>query len=478
MKMINFSNKVKRLGIILSLAFSFNLNALASQWQSPLLPITDKFTLSNGLRVLIEEDHTAPVASVVIIYDVGARNEVKGRSGFAHLFEHMMFEGSQNVGKTEHFKYIESVGGVLNASTHSDFTNYYEMLPSNQIELALWLESDRMKSLKVTDENFHNQLETVKEEKRLRIDNQPYIPAALKLEELTFDNWSNSHAVIGSFEDLESSSTKDVKDFFNMYYAPNNAVMVITGDVDAKKLKPVIEKYFATIPAGPKPPAPNVVEPEQKQPKVVTLDDSHAKSKAVWMAFKAPGRREDEYYALGLIEKILSGGDSSRLYQRMVKGDKIALSVNAEYDERRGPAAFETFAILKPGVNFDKAKDVIMDEIKKLQTVPVSEKELETAKNQILKTVFDSSSSFTLERSLGRAETICEYECFYDNPALFEEDLNKYMKVTALDIQKACKNLLTNAKSTTVNVNPVEAVDRVDTHDKDGAKSSPKSTQG
>ncbi len=453
MKMI----KHKILLTALISVFSLNMNVIAAQWKSPLLPITDQFTLSNGLRVLVEEDHSAPVASLVIIYDVGARNEVKGRSGFAHLFEHMMFEGSQNIGKTEHFKYIESVGGILNASTHSDFTNYYEMMPSNQIELALWLESDRMKSLKVTDENFHNQLETVKEEKRMRIDNQAYIPSAIKLEEMMFDNWSNSHAVIGSFEDLEASSTKDVKDFFNMYYAPNNAVMAIVGDVDAKKLKPIIEKYFATIPSGPKPPQPNVVEPVQNKPKVATLDDSHAKSKAVWLAWKAPARREQDYYALGLIEKILSGGDSSRLYQRMVKGDKIALNVTAEYDERRGPAAFETFTILKPGVSFAQAKDVLMDEIKKLSLGPVSQKELDTAKNQILKSMFDSAGHFTLQRSLGRAENICEYESFYDNPALFEEDLNNYMKVTASDIQKAVKNILTNTGTTTVNVNPVEA---------------------
>lgn len=182
-------------------------------WKRPLIPVTQDFTLPNGLRVVLSEDHTVPVTAVAIVYDVGARNEQKGRSGFAHLFEHMMFEGSENVGKTEHFKYIESAGGSLNASTHADFTNYFEKIPSNQLELALWLESDRMRSLKVTPENFENQLQTVKEEKRSRIDNQPYVPAALKLEEVTFDNWSNAHPVIGSFEDLEASSITDVRNF-------------------------------------------------------------------------------------------------------------------------------------------------------------------------------------------------------------------------------------------------------------------------
>jgi zinc protease len=180
-------------------------------WKTPLIPIAQDFKLANGLRVIISEDHSVPVAAIAIVYDVGARNEVKKRSGFAHLFEHMMFEGSENIAKTEHFKYVESAGGLLNASTHEDFTNYFEKLPSNQIELALWLESDRMRSLKVTPENFENQLQTVKEEKRSHVDNQPYIPAAIKLEETIFDNWNNSHPVIGYFEDLEASSIDDVR---------------------------------------------------------------------------------------------------------------------------------------------------------------------------------------------------------------------------------------------------------------------------
>src|SRR5579875_1420474 len=171
----------------LILTFGVAMSANAAEWKSPLIPVTEDFTLPNGLRVILSEDHSVPVAALVMIYDVGSRNEEKGRSGFAHLFEHMMFEGSENVGKTEHFKYVESAGGSLNASTHNDFTNYYDKLPSNQIELALWLESDRMRSLKVTEENFKNQLETVKEEKRSRIDNQPYTPAALKFEELLFE---------------------------------------------------------------------------------------------------------------------------------------------------------------------------------------------------------------------------------------------------------------------------------------------------
>src|SRR5207253_6024362 len=223
-------------------------SASAADWKKPLIPITKDFTLPNGLRVVMSEDHSVPVASVAIVYDVGARNEVKGRSGFAHLFEHMMFEGSENVGKTEHFKYIESAGGSVNASTHADFTNYYDKVPSNQLDLALWLESDRMRSLKVTQENFENQLATVKEEKRSRIDNQPYTPATLRFGEILFDNWANAHPVIGSFEDLDASSVEDIRQFFKTYYAPNNAVMAIVGDFNADTVQKQIEKYFSEIP--------------------------------------------------------------------------------------------------------------------------------------------------------------------------------------------------------------------------------------
>ncbi len=184
-----------------------------------------------------------------------------------------MFEGSENVGKTEHFKYVESAGGSLNGSTHPDFTNYFEKLPSNQAELALWLESDRMRSLKLTPENFQNQLETVKEEKRLNYDNQPYVPASIKFDEMLFDNWVNGHPTIGYFKDLEESSLDDVRAFFKTYYAPNNAVLVLVGDFDSKEMKPLVEKYFATIPRQDAPPKPEVAEGPQTKAKYAKVED-------------------------------------------------------------------------------------------------------------------------------------------------------------------------------------------------------------
>lgn len=451
--------KNKKLNILVSLLLTFGvaMSANAADWKKPLIPVTEDFTLPNGLRVILSEDHSVPVAALAIVYDVGSRNEEKGRSGFAHLFEHMMFEGSENVGKTEHFSYVESAGGSLNASTHNDFTNYYEKLPSNQIELALWLESDRMRSLKVTEENFRNQLETVKEEKRSRIDNQPYTPAALKFEELLFDNWANAHPVIGSFEDLEASSVADVRKFFKTYYAPDNAVMAIVGDIDPKQMHVLVEKYFGSIPKQSKPAVPNVSEPPQTKPKYEKVEDKHAQLPAFWMGWKGPGRREPDSYALGIIEKILSTGDSSRLYQRMVKGDQVALRADAGLDERRGPSAFEAFVIYKPGNTAEKVREIYWDEIDKLKKQAVEASELEKAKNQVLRGLFAAGSASSLQRALGRAELLAEYTLFFGNPKLVDSDLEAYLKVTPEDIQRVANKYFTREGVTVVDVQPVPA---------------------
>lgn len=437
--------------ICTSSAFSLVNNASN---KASLIPVSKDFKLKNGLRVLLSEDHTVPVAALVIVYDVGARNEQKGRSGFAHLFEHMMFEGSDNVGKTEFFKYIESAGGSLNASTHSDFTNYFEKLPSNQIELALWLESDRMRSLKITPANFQNQLETVKEEKRLRIDNQPYGPATIKLDELLFDNWNNGHPIIGDFADLEASTVKDVQKFFDTYYAPNNAVMAIVGDFDSNEMQKLVEKYFATIPSAAAANKPSVSEPIQSKEKYLKVIDQHAKAPAFWLGWKAPGRREADYYTLGIIEKLLAAGDSSRLYQRVIKGDQNALKIDAGYDERRGPSAFEIFAIVKPDSTPEKVRQSIWSEIEKLKQEPVTNTELQKAKNQILRDLFASGSYESLQRSVGRAELLAEYALFFGDPKLLDKDIEKYMAVRPADIQRVASKIFTRQSSTVLDVIP------------------------
>jgi predicted Zn-dependent peptidase len=422
--------------------------------KKPLIPISKDITLDNGLRVVMSEDHTVPVVSVAIVYDVGNRDEIKGKSGFAHLFEHMMFQGSDNVGKSKHSEIIESVGGDDNGSTHASFTNYYEKVPSNQLEVCLWLESDRMRSLKVTEENFQNQLETVKEEKRLRYDNKPYVPARLQMEELAFDNWNNGHSVIGKFEDLEGSSIKDVKQFFDLYYTPNNATLAIVGDINSDDAAKLVSKYFASIPRGKDAPRKDVSEPKQTKAKYLEVADAQAKMPGFYMTWKAPGMREPDFYALNLLQTILSGGESSRLYQRMVKGDQVALMVSVNYAERRGPSLFDTTVIYKPGNTSQKVREILMSELDKVKTDGVTPEELQMAKNQYLRGLFASSSGSSLQRSLSRAEMLSEYTAFFKNPSLIDVDVAKYMAVTTDDIKTLAKKIFTTEGATTVDVVP------------------------
>ncbi|HNG21829.1 MAG TPA: pitrilysin family protein, partial [Candidatus Obscuribacter sp.] len=308
-------------------------------------------------------------------------------------------------------------------------------------------------------DNFKNQLDTVKEEKRMRVDNQPYAPSSVRLEELAFDNWGNGHPTIGYFEDLEASSVKDVKQFFDTYYAPNNATMAIVGDVNADEMVKLVEKYFASIPRVDAPKRPDLAEPRQTKAKYELMEDKQAQVPAFWMAWKAPGRREKDFYALNLLQNILSTGDSSRLYQRMIKGDKVALSVSCSYEERRGPSLFETFVVLKPGNPPEKVREILVSELEKVKAEKVSEEELQKAKNQILRGLFSSGSYTSLQRSLGRAELLAEYASFFKDPTLIDKDLDTYMSVTADDIKDLAGRIFIKEGATTIDVKPAKKDD-------------------
>src|SRR4051812_32316050 len=251
----------------------------------PQIPV-EQFTLDNGLRVILSEDHAVPVVSVAVYFDVGSRNEREGRTGFAHLFEHMMFQGSENVPKAGHFQYIFNNGGTMNGTTSSERTNYYETLPANQLPLALWLESDRMRSLKVTQENLDNQRDAVKEEKRLNYNNRPYSNAFLRLNELVYRNPANAHSTIGSMEDLDAATVEDVQEFFRVYYAPNNAVVTICGDFDSAEARTLVERYFASIPSQAPPPPVDVSEPEEVAARAELYKDPFAQLPAIMLGWK------------------------------------------------------------------------------------------------------------------------------------------------------------------------------------------------
>src|SRR6476660_9769274 len=270
---------MRRVSKFLSPLFVCAFAVLSAQAQTARSVRVDfkETTLKNGLRVITVEDHSAPVIAVSVTYNVGSRNERQGRTGFAHLFEHMMFKGSENVGSGEHFLLVFNNGGNMNGTTNEDRTNYFEVLPANQLDLALFLEADRMRALTITKDNLDNQRNAVQEERRLGVDNQPYGKTYEAIDELAYENFAYEHSVIGSMADLSAASVDDVSAFFKTYYAPNNAIVAIVGDVDSKTALAKVEKYFGGIPAQPAPPQVDMTEPPQKEERRLTVDDQLAR---------------------------------------------------------------------------------------------------------------------------------------------------------------------------------------------------------
>ncbi len=409
---------------------------MAERFKLSQTPIT-QFSLANGLRVVLCEDHAVPVVSIAIYYDVGSRNEKEGRTGFAHLFEHMMFQGSENVPKAAHFQYIFNSGGTMNGTTSTERTNYYETLPASHLALALWLESDRMRSLKVTQENLDNQRNAVQEEKRLRYDNQPYVNAFLRVNELIFKNPANAHSTIGSMEDLDAATIEDIQEFFRIYYAPNNAVLTIAGDFETAEATALVRKYFEGIPSQPPPPPVDTSEPEDVAQTQEVYHDKLAPAPAFVLGWKIPPRRTPDFYALSLAADLLFEGDSSRLYQKLVKGDESVVSIQGGIDERRGPSACYIFALPKPGEQVAAIREQIVDEIRALRTSGPSPAEMEKLRNSLCNDVVRGRQS-----TMYRAQRLAEYSLYDGDPTLFDSELDHYLAITAEQIRSAVERFL------------------------------------
>jgi len=399
--------------------------------QLPPTPL-EQFTLANGLRVVLSQDNVVPVVSIAVYYDVGSRNEKEGRTGFAHLFEHMMFQGSENVPKAAHFQYIFNAGGTMNGTTSTERTNYFETLPANYLPLAFWLESDRMRSLKVTQENLDNQRNAVQEEKRLRYDNQPYVNAFLRMNELIFTNQANAHSTIGSMEDLDAATIADVQEFFRIYYAPNNAVLSVVGDFDNAQARELIEKFFANIPAQQTPPPVDVSESNYVAIRNETFYDPLAPAPAFVLGWKIPARRTRDFYALSLAGSLLFDGDSSRLYQKFVKGDESVVSIEGGVDERRGPSAFYIFALPKPGEEIGDIQEKIFAEIKGLAKESPTAGEMEKLRNSLSNDAVRGRQS-----TMYRAQRLAEYTLYDSQPSLFDTEVDQYLSITAQEISAA-----------------------------------------
>ena len=422
---------------------------------SPAMSQTVEFretTLDNGLRVIIAEDHVAPVVSIAVNYDVGSRDERRGRTGFAHLFEHMMFEGSENVGDGEHALLIANNGGDVNGTTNKDRTLYYERLPSNQLDLGLFLEADRMASLDITQENLDNQREAVQEERRLRIDNQPYGHTFESIDELAFGNFAYAHSTIGSMNDLRAATVTDVASFFRTYYAPNNAVLAIVGDVDADATVEKVRRYFGPIPRQPEPPRVDVTEPPQTAARRASFDDPLARLARVDVAYHIPESLTSDHDALSVLATILSSGRSSRLYQAVVRGTQVGVNVGAFAVGNRGPSLFRLVGIAAPGADVADLERTIYGEIDRIKTEPIEAWELDKARNGAHRAFVSSLGS-----SLQRAITLSRYALFYDDPDLINTRAERVAAVSAEDVQRVARQYLTETNRSVVVTLPAPA---------------------
>src|SRR5258706_15782897 len=427
-----------------ALLFSLTGSALAQAGKNPHVDLKET-RLANGLRVVTVEDHNAPVIAVNVTYNVGSRNEKPGRTGFAHLFEHMMFQGSENVGKSEHFMLVLNNGGTMNGTTTEDRTNYFEAMPANQLELALFLEADRMRSLAVTQENLDNQRNAVQEERRIGLDNAAYGKSGEIQQELMYDNFGYKHDTVGSMDDLNAASVADVLAFFKMYYAPNNAVLTVVGDFRTPEALATIKKYFEMIPRQPDPPAIDTTESEQKAERRASVDDVLARVPRVAIAYKTVAGNTADYYALQVLANALGGGGSSRLTQKLTRDKELVTSAGSSAQETRGVGGFYVTATPRRGVKTDDVEAAVYDEIARLQKEPIADWELQKAKNGARRNFING-----LQSSLGRANTIGQYTVYYGDPNLINTRLDKVMAVAKKDVQRVANKYLVQTNRTVV----------------------------
>ena len=432
--------------------------AVAAAAQTPYrLPATPRinftqFTLANGLRVVLSVDHALPVVTESMIFAVGARDEHAGQSGFAHLFEHLMFEGSKNAPKGVFDHVVEGHGGNDNASTHTDYTFYYENVPANVLPAIMWLDADRMASLNVTAANMKNQIAVVEEEKRFRVDNAPYGPLMyVDLGQAAFSNWQNAHPVIGSFKDLDAASLQEVQEFFREYYAPGNCVLTIVGDIDPVKTKAMVEHYFGWIPNRG---AITPVDTKEPPPvaKTVTVHDPQAKLPAVAMAWQGPPRDTPDFYAITMLSQLLFDGDSSRLYQSLVKDNKVAIEVdgglgfpNADYTDYRAPGLFSGVVFQKPGATADTIEKLVYQQIEDVEANGVSPAEMER-----LKTKFSAEWLQSQQTTQDRATLLALATLFDGTPAAANTALPRFLAVTPEQMQQVARTYLIHARGTVV----------------------------
>ena len=409
--------------------------------------------LPNGLKLVMVEDHRTPIVDLQMWYHVGSKDERPGKTGFAHLFEHLMFKGSTHLAPEEHMRIIEGMGGMDNAETREDVTVYYETVPSNYLARVMWLEADRMGGLNISQENFTSEREVVKEERRLRVDNEPYGEVWEDLAAAAFTTHPYHHPVIGSMEDLDRATVEDVREFFHAFYRPDNATMVLVGDFDPEEAVKMAQQYFGGI---EKPKAKivriNMPEPAQKQERRLTKSYDNTPLPGVWMGYHMPANFAPDSYPLDIASSILSNGQSSLLFRKLVYEDRVATQAQAGGNFTEDPNLFIVTAVMNQGktpAEGEKALDSVLDSLK---TTPVDPKDLEKAKNQeIAADVLRRQTVHSKGEALGMCAVIGK------DVNLFNTELDRYLKVTAADIQKAARTYFVPTQRTVLIVEPKDS---------------------
>jgi hypothetical protein len=397
----------------------------------------EKYTLPNGLKVILHEDHSAPVVAVTALYHVGSKNEDTARTGFAHFFEHLLFEGTDNIKRGEFMKYVTNAGGSLNANTTQDRTFYYELLPSNQVDLGLWLESERMMHAKIEQVGVNTQREVVKEEKRMRMDNQPYGSFLTEMLKRAFKVHPYRWSTIGSLDHLNAAKLEEFVQFYKTYYVPDNCVLSIAGDFDKADLKKKIEAYFGPIAKGINP----IVRPSIKEPalggEVRDIIYDNVQLEGVFQAYRAPKQGGDEYYAFNVLSSILSGGASSRMNKTLVDTKQLAAAAQSAPFFNEDAGVFITLAIANMGVKADVLEKSMDSVVNDLKSGLVSEREFQKVKNQITTDLVKNKGTMA-----GIAESLANFEVYFGDANLVNTELEKYNKVTREDVLAVAKKYL------------------------------------
>ncbi len=439
-------------GLLLSLALPAAAQDAARPGDIPF----ESYRLDNGLHVILAPDPASTAVAVNLWYDVGSRHERRGRSGFGHLFEHLMFQGSENVERGQHMQLVERAGGGLNASITEDRTNYFQTLPPDRYNLGLWLESDRMRSLRITEENMRREVEVVKEERRLRVDNQPYGTSQLQaLYYAPYDAnscFAYGHSVIGSMEDLDAAELGDVQDFFDLYYAPNNATLTVVGAFDPAEARGLIQSYFGPIPRAEDPPAVDCREPFSGLPSRETVRDANARLPAFWASYGGVSAGHEDSYALSMLAGIIGQGESSRLHQRLVQREQAAVGTGMFGVFRRGPGLLVVQAVANQGVSTDRLGQLVDEELERIRREGVTAEELEKAKNRYRATAVMGRQSV-----MGRAEALQWHNHFLGDPGAIRTEMDRYMAVTQDDIRRVAERYLVPGNRAVIITEPATA---------------------